>query len=116
MDTKSVNKSEKLVTIADARSMYSKSERECDSKGKVLIFKREGLHFGLVVDAVEAIVSFSDSDKAKLPELFYNSHAGQVSEDLCEAVEVNLIEGGKKSMLILNAKSIADRVEKAFAS
>ncbi len=101
-----------LVTIVNAREMYHCEKLEASDLGKVLIFKKEALHFGLVVDSVEAIVSFAENQKIKLPEVLYESSGG-LSSDVLEAVQYKDPENKNKSILILNADSIAARVAKA---
>lgn len=108
-----------LVTIVDARSMYATdalNEAGQSDVRKVLVFNRNGNHFGLVVDSVESIVTFSDSDKVKLPQLLYDRGEGSISADISEAVEVTDSLGKKRSMLIINADSIALRASKSVAA
>jgi purine-binding chemotaxis protein CheW len=108
-----VNLRGELVAIVDARRLYGKGE--APAHGKVLVFKGQRVHFGLVVDSVEAIVAFADSDKVKLPELFYKG-GGIGAEDVQEAVEVRDQHGTRRNMLLLNPQSLADRIERAFAA
>jgi purine-binding chemotaxis protein CheW len=99
-----------LVTIVDVRSMYliSKSDQTQEIQ-KVMVFKRNEAHFGLVVDSVESIVTFSEDDKIKLPEMLYDKSVGSISEDISEAVEVTDSSGVKRSMLILSMESVVNR-------
>lgn len=99
-----------LVTIIDARQMYAKEANTVVTDSKILIFKQEEAHFGLVVDSVESIVSFNDNSKMKLPELLYRDSAGEVAKDLEEAIQYKDDQGSDKSLLILNVDSIARRV------
>ncbi len=108
-----VNLRGELVAIVDARRLYGKGD--APSQGKVLVFKGQRVHFGLVVDSVEAIVSFSDKDRMKLPELFYKN-TGAGAEDVHEAVEVSDQHGNRRNMLLLNAEALADRIERSFAA
>jgi purine-binding chemotaxis protein CheW len=107
-----------LVTIIDARSMYSAAEQASDSKEhqKVLVFKQNNIHFGLVVDSVESIVTFSEKDKVKLPEILYSGGENSMSCDIAEAVEVTDAGGMKRNILILSAESVATRASKSIAA
>ncbi len=98
-----------LVTIVDARAMYSSKNASDDVNKKVLVFKRKNAHFGLVVDCVEAIVSFSESDRINLPQHLHKGDSNGLIEDVADAVQVS---GGQqdKTLLILNADKIAARV------
>ncbi len=98
-----------LVTLVDARMLYASGSSQ-GACGKVLVFKKNGIHFGLVVDSVEGILTFSESEKVKLPEFLYRDTPGGLTEDIAEAVEVSIGEDKKRSLLILSAGSIAARV------
>lgn len=103
-----------LVTIVDARIMYAQQKRERDMASKVLVFKKSNLHFGLIVDSVEGIVTFSDNNTVKLPALLYGGDSGGgLSQDVVEAIQIKDSKNQDKSMLILNSDSIAARFMKA---
>lgn len=108
-----VNLRGELVAIVDARRLYGKGD--APPQGKVLVFRGQRVHFGLVVDSVEAIVSFADTDRIKLPDLFYKG-TGTGAEDVQEAVEVSDQHGNRRNMLLLNPQSLADRIERSFAA
>ncbi len=99
-----------LIAIIDARVMYAKPTLTAESGGKVLIFKDEGMNFGLVVDNVDAIVSFMESDAVPLPELFYRKSHGSLTEDIQNAYQVDLGAGKQESLLMINPRAIAERV------
>lgn len=97
-----------LVTIVDARSMYSAQAQSKEGQ-KVLVFKRDEQHFGLVVDSVESIITFAEQDKLKIPKMLYDHGEGSLSSDVCEAVEVTDSQGRKVSMLIVSADTLAEK-------
>ena len=99
-----------LIVIVDARFMYSKSKLPEGSEGKVLIFKDEGMNFGLIVDSVDAIVSFMESEAVALPELFYRKNHGSFLEDIQQAYQLDLGAGKQESLLMINPRAIAGRL------
>ncbi len=103
----------KLVTIIDARTMYSIPALENSSSSKVLVFERDGVDFGIVVDSVEAIVSFADQDKIKIPDFLCRNSENGLTEDITEAVQINGSDGKSQSLPILSVKSIAARVKQS---
>lgn len=106
-----------LVTIVDARSMYlNESKGPETTSQKVLVFKKNGVHFGLIVDTVEAIITFAEKDKIKLPELLYDQSENSISADIQEAIEVTDANGAKISLLILSTESLANRATKSLAA
>ncbi|MBL7689123.1 MAG: chemotaxis protein CheW [Bdellovibrionaceae bacterium] len=99
-----------LVTIIDAHLLYSNNESNLPrERQKVLVFKRGDVHFGLVVDSVESIISFSSNDKIKLPPILYKKDDGGISADISEAVEVTSHTGAKANLLILSPDAIVAR-------
>jgi purine-binding chemotaxis protein CheW len=106
-----------LVTIVDARSMYRIEGHPLPAKAqKVLIFRRDQLYFGLVVDGVESIITSADQDKIKIPKLLLSSGDGSMSSDVSEAIEVTDNQGSKKSVLILSTSSLFERALKSLAA
>lgn len=99
-----------LIVIIDARVMYSKASLPAEAGGKVMIFKDKEMNFGLVVDNVDAIVSFMESDAVPLPELFYRRSHGSLTEDIQQAYQVDLGAGKQESLLMINPRAIASRV------
>lgn len=98
-----------LILIVGARQLYSQSSLTDGAEPpKVLVFKMEDLHFGLVVDSVEAIRTFSDKEKIKLPEILYQGSG--LSEDVAEAVQFREADGKEQTLLIFSPESIAKRV------
>lgn len=99
-----------MVMVVDARTMYQKKKLEGEGEGKILVFKTEEAYFGLVVDSVQSIVSFSESEKMKLPPLLYRDKAGESMVDMIEAVQYKTPDEKDKVAFILDAKCIAKRV------
>lgn len=113
-----------MVTIIDARKLYTQAEGQIkkndkgdnEAQSKILVFKREKFHFGLIVDSVESIITISESDKIKLPELLYSQGEDSLTKDISEAVEVSGGDGKKISMLIVSVDSIAARASRSLAA
>jgi purine-binding chemotaxis protein CheW len=101
-----------LVSIIDARELYQANAALSQLPQKVLIFKMDSILFGLVVDTVEAIVSISDANKIKLPEILFKSLNG-MSDDVSEAIQCKDTGGKEINMLILKAQSIGSRLLKS---
>lgn len=99
-----------MVMIVDSRAMYNIKNKDNEGDSKILIFKMEDLHFGLLVDSVQSIVSFSDNEKVKLPELMYRDKVGESKTDIVEAVQYKNKDKEEKTILILDANCVAKRV------
>lgn len=99
-----------IATIIDARSMYDRPKKKENIFEKVILFRKEQSLFGLVVDSVEGILTFSDNHKMKLPESLYKQSNGPAS-DAVEAVQIK--EPGQEkelTLFVLSMESLANRI------
>ncbi len=103
-----------LVAIVDARVLYALQTKDLQ-ESKVLILKSADLKYGLVVDTVDSIISFSESEKLHLPDSLFRKSGDQIVDDVTEAVEVNTL-GSKTSLLLLNTQAVHTRVGKFKAA
>lgn len=113
-----LNLRSKLVTIIDTRNLYQMAgagttARTSDTK--VLIFEKEGERFGLVVDALESILTIDQDKKFKVPTLVTQKVQSQFQNDIKEIISVAV--GEKESaLIILNIESVSDRIRSAKAA
>lgn len=101
-----------MVAIVDSRKLYQlpPTKESSSSESKVLIFETDGTKYGLVVDSVNSIVQFGDSDKIKLPELLYRDSTGKMAEDVEDAVEIETQDNERKTLLVLQMSSVSNRI------
>jgi purine-binding chemotaxis protein CheW len=97
--------------MLDVRSLYGAGRTENLTGTKVIIFEKKDVKYGMIVDSVESILSFSDEEKIKIPEILYkgSSTDSDIKDDVKFAVEVEL-NGEKNTLLVLNLDPLADRV------
>lgn len=105
-----------LVTIIDTRNLYKMAAtQEKTSDTKVLIFEKDGERFGLVVDALESILSIDQDKKFKVPTLVTQKIQSQFQNDIKEIISVSV--GEKESaLIILNIESVSDRIRSSKAA
>lgn len=100
-----------LFTIIDGNILFKNSMDNGTSEfKKILIFRKIGLSFGLVVNAVDAILSFSDKDKVKLPEILIQSSSEGSRSLISEAIEYTESKSKKIDLLIVDVDSIANTI------
>ncbi len=103
-----------LITIIDGRSIYiNDSNKKIIESQKIMVLKKNEIHFGLVVDSVESIVTFADNDKVKLPSMLYANGSNSIGSDISEALEVHDSNGQKKNILIISLEALALRSTKS---
>lgn len=83
---------------------------------KVLVFNRNSIHLGLVVDSVDSIATVAANDKVKMPQLPYREGEGSMSDDISEAFEVTDTTGKRRYMLIISADSAVARSSRSSAA
>ena len=98
-----------MVLIADGRKLYREDANEKAGTEKVMVFKSNSSHFGVIVDSVEAICTFSDQDKIPLPQSLYKSDSS-IEQDIGEAVMFKEPNGKETSLLIIRVESIGQRI------
>ena len=105
-----------LISIINSRSMHRRPPSSEGAARRVLIFKFNEKSFGLIVDSVEEIVTFSESDKMKLPDLLYQNANNDLMSDVQEATQISLSETEKRNVLILRADSIFKRIQSSLSA
>ena len=105
-----------LIAAVDARKLYAREPVSARSSAKILVFKSDQIRFGLIVDAVEAIILVEEAEKIRLPEFMYKVNCGRFSEDVVGAVEIPSASSGKQGVMILNVASLTGRVERLFTA
>ncbi len=100
-----------LVSIIDARSLYHcESIPAPQTLQKIIVFKKDDLHYGLIVDSVESIVSIAENDKIKLPRILFDQGPNSISSMVIEAVEAVDSAGIKRSLLILSTDLLTQMI------
>lgn len=98
-----------LIAVVDPRILYGIDGDVQNDNQKILIINAGTTCYGLVVDSIDSIVSFSEKSKIKIPTLVYRSEGRSLTEDVKEAVQVDC-DNEIKNLLILNLSSVSARV------
>lgn len=103
-----VNLRGELVVIIDTRHLYGLETFIDYETTKILVFESESTKYGLIVDTVNSIVAFSQSDTVEVPSMVFSSNGGTINKDVKQAV---MIKSGdkKQTVCVLNLDSIAER-------
>lgn len=105
-----INLRGELVAVIDPRALYGMDDEPSSSAPKILIFKSGDAKYGLMVDSVDSIVSFSEKDKVNIPKSLYQNGGQSLAEDIKDAVHVKTKADGEKTLLILSLSSLYLRV------
>lgn len=97
-----------LVAVIDSRRLYGMASVEHSARRKVLVYDKDGIKQGLVVDSVDSIVPFTQSDSVKIPEMLYKKSDVAIHKDVLEAVMIKGV-GSEETVCILNLDEVAKR-------
>ena len=101
-----LNLRRKLITIIDMRALYGMKSYENLQAAKVLVVENDQEKFGLVVDAIENIVTIDAADKIGVPCILRNQIDRALRDDMREVVELP----DQRTLLLLDASPLKERL------
>lgn len=101
-----LNLRRKLVTIIDMRALYGMKSYADMQAAKVLVVENGEDKFGLVVDAIENIVTIDAADKLGVPGVLRNQIDPTLRNDMREVVELP----DQRTLLLLDAAPLKERL------
>ncbi|GLQ98140.1 chemotaxis protein CheW [Dyella mobilis] len=101
-----LNLRQKLVTVVDLRALYGMPAQEDFSATKVMIVEHESEKYGLVVDAIENIVTIDVSSKMRVPSVLLNQIDNVLRNDMREVVELP----DRHTLMLLDAEPLKARL------
>jgi purine-binding chemotaxis protein CheW len=101
-----LNLRRKLVTIIDLRALYGMKGYADLHGAKVLVVENEEEKFGLIVDAIENIVTIDAGDKLGVPGVLRNQIDQALRNDMREVVELP----DHRTLMLLDAAPLKERL------
>jgi purine-binding chemotaxis protein CheW len=101
-----LNLRRKLVTIIDLRALYGMKGYADLHNAKVLVVENDEEKFGLIVDAIENIVTIDAADKLGVPGVLRNQIQHTLRDDMREVVELP----DQRTLLLLDASPLKERL------
>ena len=103
-----VNLRGELIAIIDTRHLYGFDEFVDHESTKVLVFEIDDIKYGLMVDTVNSIVAFRESDTIKIPRTAFTKDDDGMNEDVKQAVMI-LSGDAQQTVCVLNLESVVAR-------
>lgn len=103
-----VNLRGELVAVVDSRELYKLDECKNLDSAKILVFEREGVKQGLMVDSVDSIMPFSQGDLIDIPKIMFKGSDNLIGEDVKEAL-ITGVESQSETICILDLSSVSAR-------
>jgi purine-binding chemotaxis protein CheW len=84
-----LNLRKQMVSVIDLRSLYQMAPLEDTTQAKILVIERGDECYGLMVDAVENIMTIEDSRRFGAPKMMRNPHAqGDPRSEMDEVIDI----------------------------
>lgn len=100
-----------LIAVIDSRGLYEMDELANSDDTKILVFERDGVKQGLMVDSVDSIMPFSPDDLIGIPKVMFNGAGNLIGEDVKQALLVKN-ETETETVCILDLSSVSARVSR----
>ncbi|MFK0379961.1 chemotaxis protein CheW [Pandoraea sp. NPDC090278] len=110
-----LNLRRELVTIVDLRALYGMPIQDDAQARKILVIEHGKDKFGLLVDAIENIVTLDEADKLPVPAVLLGRATHEMRNDMREAVELPTADGAARTAMLLDLQPLKMRLETALA-
>jgi purine-binding chemotaxis protein CheW len=95
-----------LVTVVDLRALYGMRAMVDAAMAKILIVEQDGEKYGLIVDAIQNIVTIDRADKIRVPSILLNQLDNELRNDLHEVVDMP----DHSTLMLLDAAPLVQRL------
>ncbi|WP_353192789.1 chemotaxis protein CheW [Pandoraea pnomenusa] len=110
-----LNLRREIVTIVDLRALYGMPPQDDAQARKILVIEHGHDKFGLLVDAIENIVTIDEADKLPVPAMLLGRATHEMRNDMREAVELPTTDGAARTAMLLDLQPLKMRLETALA-
>ncbi|VVE73395.1 chemotaxis protein CheW [Pandoraea captiosa] len=110
-----LNLRRELVMVVDLRALYGMPAQDEANTRKILVIEHGKDKFGLLVDAIENIVTLDDADKLPVPAVLLGRATHEMRNDMREAVELPASDGAARTAMLLDLQPLKLRLETALA-
>jgi purine-binding chemotaxis protein CheW len=106
-----LNLRQQMVSVIDMRSLYGMPLLERSQQSRILIIDRGDERYGLLVDAVEDIITVADSQRYAAPRLMRSqSCAGHPESDSAEVIDLEKEDGSRQTFCVFDCAGLIDKL------
>ena len=110
-----LNVRRQMVTILNLRCLYQMEPLADLSSTKILVIERGDERFGLIVDAVENIVTVTDSDRMPTPRLMRSNAAGDMRSEMQEVIELTANDASRQTLSVFDIDIFLERLSREMS-
>lgn len=108
-----LNLRKQMVTVIDLRGLYGMAELEDRSQSKILVVERGDECYGLLVDAVENIMTIADNKRFGAPKMMRNPSAhGDPRSEMDEVIDIEGEGGAHQTLSVFECERLLERLAK----
>ena len=108
-----LNLRKQMVTVIDLRGLYGMPALQDTSQSKILVVERGDECYGLLVDAVENIMTIADNKRFGAPKMMRNSSAqGDPRSEMDEVIDIEGEGGSHKTLSVFQCERLLERLAK----
>ena len=105
-----------MITVLNLRCLYQMAPLADLSSAKILVIERGEERFGLMVDAVENIVTVSDSDRMPTPRMMRSDAAGDMRSEMQEVIELAGADTTRQTISVFEIDVFLERLSREMAA
>ena len=108
-----LNLRQQMVSVVDLRSLYGMAPLQDTSKAKILVVDRGDECYGLMVDAVENIMTIEDSRRFGAPKMMRNPNAqGDPRTEMDEVINIDNDDGSQTTLSVFQCDRLIERLSR----
>jgi len=106
------NLRDEIVTVINTRYIYNEEDESGNDEKKIIIFSHDGIKYGLIVDSIDAIVSFDEQDAISLPDsIFTNQSSDNLLKNFGEAIQISQPDATSTTLLVLKPNALINKIK-----
>jgi purine-binding chemotaxis protein CheW len=106
-----LNLRQQMVSVIDLRSLYHMAPLADTTQSKILVVERGDECFGLMVDAVENIMTIEDSRRYGAPKMMRNPTAqGDPRSEMDEVINIEAEDKSQKTLSVFQCDRLLERL------
>jgi purine-binding chemotaxis protein CheW len=112
-----LNLRQQMISVIDLRSLYGMAPAEATGQTKILVVERDGAHglekYGLMVDAVQNIMTIEDSRRFTAPRIMRNGGGAEgPSADMPDVIDIEGEGDAHQTLSVFECDRLLQRLER----
>lgn len=111
-----LNLQRQMVTIVDLRCLYGMTPLADRALAKIIVIERGDERFGLMVDAVENIVTVTDTDRMATPSMMRCKPGSDMHSEMQEVIELTGTDNQRQTLSVFEIDVFLEQLTREMAS